>query len=226
MPATSRTGLSFEYGHSKDHRPDLKQIVFNPYHFRRRSRARALQDLSGQPYRRHYHIETWRALCGIAGRRDFLYVADCKLCTSKQLSFIAGNGGRVVTIVPETWKEVKTFKESMRVSPRAGNGFCAARREPRRQFRDFYSIGGKHETMKTATGCTGYIQRRRGNVTGARGRRRLEEAEMALEDVSGRLNVRNLKTREQIQRRVEKILKEHDVAAFCDVAVEEAREVR
>ena len=225
MPATSPTGLSFEYGHSKDHRPDLKQIVFNltisadgavPVH---------CKTYPGNRTDDTTHIETWKALCGIAGRRDFLYVADRKLCTSKQLSFIAGNGGRVVTIVPETWKEVKTFKESMRVSPKSRKRILrrpVANREG--SFETFYSIGGKHETLKGGYGLHWiYSTQKRERDRSAR-EKRLEEAEMALADVSGRLNVRNLKTREQIQRRVEKILKEHDVAAFYDVAVEEARE--
>jgi len=49
MPGESRTGLFFARGHSKDHRPDLKQIVFSLNLSRRRG-ADPLQNLSRQPH--------------------------------------------------------------------------------------------------------------------------------------------------------------------------------
>jgi transposase len=61
------------YGFSKDHRPDLKQILFIlttsrdgsvPLHFRCEAGNEA--DVST-------HQATWDALCRIAGRKDFLY---------------------------------------------------------------------------------------------------------------------------------------------------------
>lgn len=58
------------------------------------------------------HIETGDAIRKIAGTSNFTYVADCKVCTQKQLSYIAANGGRV--IMPDTWKESKSFKEALR----------------------------------------------------------------------------------------------------------------
>ena len=61
------------------------------------------------------HIETWTRLNTIARKADFMYVADCKVCTSNQLGYIVSNGGRVITTVPNTWKETKTFKEELRL---------------------------------------------------------------------------------------------------------------
>ena len=46
-------------------------------------------------------------------------MADCKLCTDEQLSYIVDNGGRVVTIIPETWNEVESFKEKLRKTKKA-----------------------------------------------------------------------------------------------------------
>jgi transposase len=43
------------------------------------------------------HIETWETLCQLAGRRDFLYVADSKLCTGEQMDYIHRREGRFVT---------------------------------------------------------------------------------------------------------------------------------
>lgn len=76
MPGTTETGLSFKHGVSKDHRHDLKQIVYNltisadgavPVHF---------QTYPGNTTDDTLHINTWDMLCKIAGKTDFLYVAD------------------------------------------------------------------------------------------------------------------------------------------------------
>jgi hypothetical protein len=46
-------------------------------------------------------------------------VADSKLCSDGQLSYIVDNGGRVVIIIPETWNEVEAFKEKLRKTKKA-----------------------------------------------------------------------------------------------------------
>src|SRR5206468_5183730 len=68
------------HGHNKDHRPDLKQLLYNrtvtadgavPIHCK-------IHD--GNTADSKVHRETWRTLCQIVGGPDFLYVADSKLC--------------------------------------------------------------------------------------------------------------------------------------------------
>jgi transposase len=70
--------LAVTWGHNKDHRPDLKQVLYLltvardgavPVQFRVES-GNATDDRS--------HQGTWELLCQLTGRRDFLYVADCK----------------------------------------------------------------------------------------------------------------------------------------------------
>ncbi len=226
MPQRTSSGLCFEYGHSKDHRPDLKQIVFSltissdgavPVH---------CKTYPGNRTDDTTHIETWTVLRDIAGRSDFLYVADCKLCTHKQLSFIVGNGGRCVTIIPKTWGEAGKFTESMREKPRGKERIL--RRPVAKQegsFETFYRIKGSYETDRGGYGVHWiYSTEKRRRDREAR-ERRMYEASLDLADISGRLNKRNLKTKEQIKRRVEKILKEHDVTAFYDVTIEEDKEI-
>jgi transposase len=99
------------FGFSKDHRPDLKQLLFIlttsrdgavPVHFRRE--AGNTSDVSTHP-------QTWDELCRITGRKDFLYIADCKLCSGEALDHIAGKGGRFVTVIPRNRFEDKHFRE-------------------------------------------------------------------------------------------------------------------
>ncbi|MCP4485004.1 MAG: IS1634 family transposase [Flavobacteriaceae bacterium] len=114
ISGVTQNGLELKKGVSKDHRPDLKQLVFSltisadgavPIHYKTYSGNRT-DDTT--------HIDTWNTVRSIAGKSNFLYVADCKVCTDKQLSYITDNGGRVVTIAPETWGEVTQFKDDLR----------------------------------------------------------------------------------------------------------------
>src|SRR5262249_54238945 len=55
------------------------------------------------------HIPTWDALVKVLGRRDFLYVADSKLCCADAMRHIDGEGGRFVTILPRTRGQDRWF---------------------------------------------------------------------------------------------------------------------
>jgi len=117
IPGITRDGLKMANGKSKDHGPDLKQLLFSltissdgavPIHYKTYPGNRT-DDTT--------YIETWDTIREIAGISDFTYVTDCKVCTSRQLSYIAGSCGRVITVMPDTWKESKSFKNSLRLNP-------------------------------------------------------------------------------------------------------------
>jgi transposase len=72
----ARSAPAITYGYSKDHRPDLKQLLFIlttdadggvPVQFR---------CADGNTTDVRTHIQTWESLRALAGRADFLYVAD------------------------------------------------------------------------------------------------------------------------------------------------------
>src|SRR5208283_4961956 len=97
-----RPTLAVTFGHNKDHRPDLKQLLFIltvtadggvPLHFRAES-GNVVDDQT--------HRDTWDLLCQLTGRRDFLCVADCKLATGENMAHIHQHQGRFVTILPRT----------------------------------------------------------------------------------------------------------------------------
>jgi len=56
------------------------------------------------------HRDTWDLLCQLTGRRDFLYVADCKLASSENMAYLHQRQGRFVTILPRTRGEDATFR--------------------------------------------------------------------------------------------------------------------
>jgi transposase len=99
------------YGYSKDHRRDLKQLLFIltvsvdgnvPVEFRSEN---------GNKSDSKTHLETWEALCKVAGHPKFLYVADSKLCSTVVMEAIAAKGGRFVTVLPRSRNEDKQFRK-------------------------------------------------------------------------------------------------------------------
>ncbi len=98
-------------GTPKDHRPDLKPLRFIlttsedggvPVQFRCEAGNR-----NDSPT----HIESWEALRRAAGRSDFLYVADSKLCAREPMDHIERQGGRFVCVMPRTRLEDGEFRE-------------------------------------------------------------------------------------------------------------------
>jgi transposase len=98
-------------GHSKDHRPDLKQLLWIltvsrdggvPVHFK---------VSAGHTEDSTTHIHTWNQLRELVGRPDFLYVADSKLCTQSNLRHIDEQGGWFITVLPRSRKEDGLFRQ-------------------------------------------------------------------------------------------------------------------
>ena len=108
-----RTAPAITWGHNKDHRPDLKQLLYIltvsddggvPVYF---------QAASGNTTDDQTHQATWQVLNELVGRTDFLYVADCKLATMENMTYIASRGGRFVTVLPATRKENAEFRQRL-----------------------------------------------------------------------------------------------------------------
>jgi len=105
-----RPTLAITFGHSKDRRPDLKQLLFIltvtadggvPLHFRAQS-GNVTDDVT--------HRDTWDLLCQLTGRRDFLYVADSKLATRENMAYLHQRQGRFITVLPKTRSEDAAFR--------------------------------------------------------------------------------------------------------------------
>jgi transposase len=106
-----RRAPAIALGFSKDHRPDLKQLLFIltttedgavPLQFR-------CED--GNTNDAPTHQETWDFLCKATGRKDFLYVADSKLCNREAMDHIHYRGGRLLTVLPRNRLEDREFRE-------------------------------------------------------------------------------------------------------------------
>jgi transposase len=100
-------------GHSKDHRPDLKQLVLILTVTADGAVPLCHRLAAGNTNDDQTHIQTWNELHALTGRAGFLYVADCKLCTREQMEHIASHGGRFVTVLPRSRKEDRILRDWM-----------------------------------------------------------------------------------------------------------------
>ena len=90
------------WGHNKDHRPDLKQLLFILTVARDGAVPVQFRVYSGNVTDDGTHRGTWDLLCQLTGRRDFLYIADCKLATAENMAYLHQRGGRFLSVLPRT----------------------------------------------------------------------------------------------------------------------------
>ena len=138
-----RLAPAITWGHSKDHRPDLKQLLYTltvtedggvPLYF---------QAHSGNTTDDQTHQATWLLLRQLVGRPDFVYVADCKLATTDNMNAIARQGGRFISILPATRKENTQFRQRLRHAPAQVT------------WRELYQLRDEnHEVIDTLSVCT------------------------------------------------------------------------
>jgi transposase len=228
LSGRTRDGLFMARGYSKDHRPDLKQLVYSlticadgavPVH---------CKCYPGNKTDDATHIETWETLRGIVGRSDFLYVADCKVCTDAQLSHITSLGGRVVTIIPETWAEVADFKKKLRNGKKKREVIWTRNRPNGREdeIESFSVYCGRHRTTKRGFTIHWIYSSEKRKRDSATRRARMQKAERELADLAGKLNERSLKTEQQITARVDKILDRYNVQGLYHVEIRPVQEQR
>jgi transposase len=79
------------------------------------------------------HVDTWQFLRQIIGHSDFLYVADSKLCSHPNMTFISSKHGRFLTVMPATRSEYAWFREYLQDHPL---DWCEVHREDNPRRRD------------------------------------------------------------------------------------------
>lgn len=91
-----------QFGHSKDHRPDLRQFkealgTLDPVGI-----PLVTATLSGEQADDPHYLPVWERMATILGRTDFLVVGDCKLASLRNRATIHQRGGFYLTPLPMT----------------------------------------------------------------------------------------------------------------------------
>jgi len=216
-----RRRLRIVHGHNKDHRPDLKQLVWSltvsddgavPVHY---------NVYDGNTNDDTTHIGIWESLCKIVGGPEFIYVADSKLCTRKNMAHISGPGGHFITVLPRTRKEDGRFKEWILYNEVDWQVIW-----DRPPLRRKHNPPERFEAVEDPSPSSeGYRiiwyrssekwkrdERSRDNI--------IQAARQDLHRLRERAGKRNLKTREQVQAAVDKILDETGTRSWVQVEIE------
>jgi transposase len=225
-PEKTSTGFELKKGRSKDHKPGLKQLIYSlsisadgavPIHYKAYPGNRNDDDT---------HIETWNTLAAISLKPDFLYVADCKLCSDSQLSHIAGGGGRAITPIPECWKEVAAFKSSQRAKPTTKTEIWRRYNEATDQIDYFSAYDGEYLTNGRGYKIHWIHSSARRQDDYDDRQERLKKAEDELRSLSKSLNRRQLKSEYAIRNACQNILKNRKVERFFEINITQTKESR
>jgi transposase len=212
--------LAITHGHNKDHRPDLKQLLYIltisrdgavPVHFRV-DNGNATDDRS--------HLQTWKTLCELTGRRDFLYVADCKLATAENMAHIHQHGGRFLTILPRTRGEDTTFRAAVREGLNRWKSIHD-KLDDQGQLIDRYHIHEPEATTAESYRLVWYHSTRKAEIDALTRHKRLERAAAALTELQAKLTSTRTRFRDRakVDQAVDTILRDGDVEGLIVVEI-------
>jgi transposase len=208
--------VKLKHGHNKDFRPDCKQLVFGLNITSDGHVPLSYKLFDGNTNDDVTHIPNWNGLRTLLEKEDFIYVADCKLCSHKNLTHIAQNGGFFITIVPKDRKEVKQFLKQLKSNDIE---FKDAYQVESSRKKDKVNIFKTYEADPTKKGfrIIWVHSSSKQEDDQARRQKKIDKAMVALEELSPKLNAYHLKTKKEIRAAVDSICK--GIKEFLDVKI-------
>ena len=208
--------VKLKHGHNKDFRPDCKQIVFGLNITSDGHVPISYKLFDGNTTDDVTHIPNWNALRTLLGKEDFIYVADCKLCSQENLVHIAGNDGLFITIVPKNHKEVKQFLKHLRKKDVQWQDAFELESSRKKGKINVYKT---YESERTTDGFRIIFVHSSSKQEDDEKRRqkKIDKAILQLEELSPKLNAYHLKTKKEIKAAVDGICKA--VKGFIDVKI-------
>jgi transposase len=222
-----QTVPAITWGHSKDHRPDLKQLLYIltvsddggiPVYF---------QTASGNVVDDQTHLATWEVLAELVQRPDFVYVADCKLATTENMKEIAARGGRFITVLPATRKEDAEFRKRLIEQPETIRWDEVHRvTVDDGSLRDLFRVCSDEQLSKEGYRLLWFHSRAKVEADAATRARRLQRAIRELTDLRQRLSGprTRFRQREKVVAAVQAILDAHGAKDFLRVNIQERQQ--
>lgn len=208
--------VKLKHGHNKDFRPDCKQVVFGLNITADGNVPISYQLFDGNTTDDVTHIPNWNGLRALLDKEDFIYIADCKLNSNKNLTTISSNGGFFITIVPKNHKQYKRFIKYLKQNDVPWKDAFSV--ESSRKKGEF-NIYKTYESELTKDGFRVIFIHSSSKQKDDESRRqkKMDKAISQLEELSPKLNAYHLKTKKEIKVAVDKICK--DVHEFIDVKI-------
>ena len=221
-PLVGTDRLRITFGYNKDHRPDLKQLLYSitisadgavPLHCK-------LYD--GNTTDDAVHIDTWLFLRQLVGHSDFLYVADSKLCSRDNMSFIDSRQGRFLTIMPRTRNEDNWFRNHVQTHDLE---WREVHREPhpRRQDAPDVVYHAVESPQRSSEGyrLLWYRSSQKEELDRQSRWLRLQRAQRGRRDCAVVAEVRALAVRPTVQQAAERVVSAEQVERWLRIVVEE-----
>ncbi len=208
--------VKLKHGHNKDFRPDCKQIVFDLNVTSDGHVPLSFMLFDGNTTDDTTHIPNWNGLRALLEREDFIYIADCKLCSEDNLMHIHTNNGIFITIVPKGRKEVKQFYDYLKENVVEWKDAFETESTRKKGKMIKYKT---YEGGKTDNGFRIIWVHSNSKEKEDKRRReaKIKKALKELEDLSPKLNKYHLKTKKEIRSAVDKICK--NVKDFISVKI-------
>lgn len=212
------------FGFNKDHRPDLKQLVYSlavtadgsvPVHHK---------VYDGNTTDDQTHTETWSTVCRIAGTPDFVYVADSKLCTRENMRFIDERDGTFLTVLPRSRQEDDAFRSRLQAGPVS---WREVRRHKDPSGKDkpdiVYEAHEPNERTVDGYRIVWYRSSIKATEDAKRRKRRIERARMRIENLEARTGAHRFRSATAAQKAADDVLQDEGAQRWLAVrAVEEA----
>ena len=217
-----RLRAAVTWGHNKDHRPDLKQLLYILTIARDGAVPVQFRAQSGNTTDDRSHRATWDFLCKLTGRRDFLYVADCKLATAENMAYIHRHGGRFLSVLPRTRGEDAAFRAEI-LAGRVHWRVIHDKYDDDGDLVDRFSIHEPEVTSVEGYRLIWYHSARKAERDAAARQQRIERAVGRLAELRQRLASPRTRYRERakVAEAVEAILEETESATWIEVTIEE-----
>jgi len=208
--------VKLTHGHNKDFRPDCKQLVFGLNITSDGHVPLSYKLFDGNTSDDVTHIPNWNGLRTLLEKEDFIYVADCKLCSHKNITHIAQNGGFFITIVPKDRKEVKQFLKQLKnndIEFKDAYQVESSRKKGKLNIFKTYEAGRTKKGFRIIWVHSSSKQ----EDDQVRRQKKIDKAMVALEELSSKLNAYHLKTKKEIRTAVDSICK--GIKEFLDVKI-------
>ena len=215
-----RLAPAITWGHNKDHRPDLKQLLYILTVTEDGAVPVMFRVASGNTADDQTHQTTWDLLCQLSGRRDFLYVADCKLATRENMAYIHQHGGRFLSVLPRTRAEDSAFREKVTTQETLWR-LLWDKTDEEGNVIDRYSVTDTPATTVEGYRLVWYRSTRKAELDALARSRRIERARLALGALAEKFRSPRTRYRQEakVAEAVEKILAEYDVGRWLKVQI-------
>ena len=214
--STSTDGIKPARGYNKDGYPDCKQIVFGVNVTEDGHVPISYMAYNGNTTDDKTHIPNWNKLREVLSKDDFVYVTDSKGSDTKILGHIAGHGGKFISMLPATRREIKEFHTRLKNEEIPWEkGYEQEDSRKKGKFTTYL-------TLEEAKSHEGYRivwvhSDSKAQHDAQRRQRQIAEACKNLQTLAPKLNRRKLKTRVQIQQAVDKAVKGVSNYVVCEI---------